>query len=45
VLAAGRDKKVVAENPIGERTLASLAISNGQIFLRTDEHLYCIGKK
>lgn len=44
VLAAGRDKKIVAENRIGERTLASLAIAGGQIFLRTDEHLYCIGK-
>lgn len=45
VFAAGREKKLVAENAIGERTLASLAISNGNIFVRTDEHLYCIGRK
>ncbi|MEZ5351799.1 MAG: PQQ-binding-like beta-propeller repeat protein [Bryobacteraceae bacterium] len=44
VLAAGREKKVLAENQLGERTLASLAISRGQIFIRTDSHLYCIGK-
>jgi hypothetical protein len=27
------------------RTNASPAVSNGQIFLRTDRNLYCIGKK
>ncbi len=45
VLAAGREKKVAARNALGERTLASPAISRGQIFIRTDEHLYCIGKR
>ena len=34
--------EVVAENDVGEYTLASLAISRGQIFLRTSDHLYCI---
>jgi outer membrane protein assembly factor BamB len=43
VLEAGREKKVLAHNNIPERTLASPAISHGQIFLRTDEHLFAIG--
>ena len=43
VLEAGKEKKVLAHNTIPERTLASLAISHGQIFLRTDEHLIAIG--
>ncbi|MGH9675309.1 MAG: PQQ-binding-like beta-propeller repeat protein, partial [Bryobacteraceae bacterium] len=43
VLAAGRDKNILAENNLGERTLASLAIAGGRIYLRTDEHLYAIG--
>lgn len=43
VLEAGREQKILHRNPIEERTLASPAISGSQIFLRTDEHLYCIG--
>jgi outer membrane protein assembly factor BamB len=43
VLEAGREKKVLAHNIIPERTLASPAISHGQIFLRTDEHLIAVG--
>ena len=43
VLAAGPEPTLVARNPVGERTLASPAISNGQIFIRTDESLFCIG--
>lgn len=34
----------VAKNEIGERVFASPAISNGQLFLRSDKHLFCIGK-
>lgn len=37
-----RECKVVASNPIDEVTRGSLAISDGQIFVRTHEHLYCI---
>ena len=38
--------KILAENDIGrELTRASLAISDGQIFLRTHENLYCIEAK
>jgi outer membrane protein assembly factor BamB len=35
----------VAQNEIGEKTYCSLAISQGQIFLRGDKHLFCIGTK
>jgi outer membrane protein assembly factor BamB len=44
VLRAGRDARIIARNTIGERTLASSAISNGQLILRTDAHLFCIGR-
>ena len=44
VLRAGREFDVIARNNIGEHTIASPAISNGQIFLRTDEHLIAIGQ-
>jgi outer membrane protein assembly factor BamB len=33
----------VAQNDIGEKTFASPAISDGQIFLRGDKHLFCLG--
>ena len=36
--------EVLAENELGELTRGSLAFSNGQIFVRTYKHLYCIGK-
>jgi outer membrane protein assembly factor BamB len=36
--------EVLAHNTIPERTLASLAVSNGDIFLRTYDHLWCIRK-
>ena len=36
--------KLLAENKVGELTRASLAFSDGQIFLRTLTHLYCIGE-
>lgn len=43
VVAAGPVYEPVASNRMGERTMASPAISGGRIFIRTDEHLYCIG--
>ena len=33
---------VLAQNDLGEQIEASPAISNGQIFIRTHQHLYCI---
>jgi outer membrane protein assembly factor BamB len=35
--------RVIAENPIGETTRASLVFSNGRALLRTYENLYCFG--
>jgi outer membrane protein assembly factor BamB len=34
----------IAQNEIGEKCFASPAISHGQIFLRGEKHLFCIGK-
>jgi len=45
VLKAGPVFEVLAENPLDEYTLSSPAISNGQILLRTDKHLYAIGRR
>jgi outer membrane protein assembly factor BamB len=45
VLKAGRALEVLARNQLDERIVASPAISDGQLFIRTDEHLFCIGKK
>ncbi len=45
VLKAGPAFEVLAENNLGEYTLSSPAISDGQIFLRTEGAVYCIGKR
>lgn len=45
VIKPGPEYKVVAKNSLGEATYASPAISHGQIFLRSERHLYCIGRK
>ena len=37
--------EVIAKNDLGEAVSASPAISQGQLFIRTHEALYCIGKK
>lgn len=34
----------IAENKLGEHCNATPAVSNGQVFIRTFEHLYCIGE-
>jgi len=45
VMKAGRQFEVLAVNKFDEYTLSSPAISDGQIFLRTEKALYCIGKR
>lgn len=45
VLKAGTEFEVLAENVLDEYTLSSPAISDGQIFLRTEKFLYCIGTR
>jgi outer membrane protein assembly factor BamB len=42
VLKAGPNFEVLARNALKEYTLASPALVGGQIFLRTEKHLYCI---
>jgi outer membrane protein assembly factor BamB len=45
VLGGGREPRVIATNDIGERLIASPALSDGQIFLRSDNKLFCVGKR
>jgi outer membrane protein assembly factor BamB len=45
VMKSGREFGVLAENPLGEYVLGSAAASDGQIFIRTGQHVYCIGKR
>jgi outer membrane protein assembly factor BamB len=45
VVKAGPKFEVLAKNELGESIVASPAISNGQIFLRGQKHLFCIGPK
>jgi len=45
VIKAGPKFEVVAENPLNDYCLSSPAISDGQIFIRTAQNLYCIGKR
>jgi outer membrane protein assembly factor BamB len=44
VLAPGAEFKVLARNPLGEKCQASMAISRGRIFIRSDKSLFCISK-
>jgi outer membrane protein assembly factor BamB len=43
VLAAEREFKELARNPLGEPSRATPAVSGGRMFLRTVSHLFCIG--
>ena len=44
IVRPGEKFDVVAENKLGEDCYASPAISQGQIFIRGERNLYCIGK-
>ena len=44
VVRPGPKLDVVAENPLAEYCYASPAISRGQIFIRGEKHLFCVGK-
>ena len=43
VFAAGPKFQILSENPLDDYCLASPAVSNGQIFIRTDRFLWAIG--
>jgi outer membrane protein assembly factor BamB len=45
VLAAHPKYALLATNRLGEHTNASIAASNGELFIRTYKHLWCIGKR
>jgi outer membrane protein assembly factor BamB len=45
VFAAGPTFELLAENPLNDYCLSSPAVSNGQIFIRTTQFLWAIGKK
>lgn len=45
VIEAGPEFRVLAKNPLGEKAQASIAISQGNIFIRTANRLYCVGGK
>lgn len=45
VLRPGAEFEVVAKNDLKELVSGSPAVSQGQIFIRGQKHLYCIGKK
>lgn len=44
IIRAAADFEVVAKNPLGEDVAASPALAGGNIFLRGDKHLWCIGR-
>jgi outer membrane protein assembly factor BamB len=45
IVRPGAEENVIAENALGEYCYASPAISDGQIFIRGEKHLFCIGSR
>ena len=45
VVAAGREFRHLATNPMGELLMATPALSDGVMFVRASEHLFAIGRK
>jgi outer membrane protein assembly factor BamB len=45
VIASGRTFRKLAVNPLDGAALASMAVSGGSFFIRTDSHLYRIGAR
>jgi outer membrane protein assembly factor BamB len=44
VVEAGPQFKIISRNPLQEKCQASMAISQGRLFIRTEKNLFCIGK-
>lgn len=42
VIRPGKQFQKLAENRLGERTLASYCVTDGTLFIRTEQNLYCI---
>lgn len=45
VVQLGDKPMTLATNDLGETILGCLAVSNGAIYLRSDQHLWCVGEK
>ncbi len=45
ILAAKPEFEVLSRNPLNDKCQSSLVISNGELFIRTYTHLWCIGGK
>ena len=45
VIGSGPEFEILARNPLEEACQASMAVSGGRLFIRTDKHLYCIGHR
>jgi outer membrane protein assembly factor BamB len=45
VIKLGDKPEVLATNALGETTLATPAVADGCLYLRSDQHLFCIGGK
>jgi outer membrane protein assembly factor BamB len=45
VVKPGPEFAPVTSNELGEKCFASPAISDGQIFIRGDKHLFCVGAR
>ena len=45
VIQPGREFKVIGKNPLDEFTLATPAIANGSLFIRTATRVYRIGAR
>jgi outer membrane protein assembly factor BamB len=43
VIEPGPEFKIVARNPLPEKCQASMAVSQGRLYLRAEKNLYCIG--
>jgi outer membrane protein assembly factor BamB len=44
VLKASPKFELVSTNPMGEKVIASIAVSDGHLFIRGHKHLFCVGK-
>jgi outer membrane protein assembly factor BamB len=45
VIPADGRFEIIARNSLGESCQASMAVAHGQLFIRTQKHLFCIGSK
>ena len=45
VIEAGSKFKQIARNTLGEKCKASMAAAQGNLFIRSERHLYCIGPR